>query len=254
MDIMLGKIIGTLLLPPGLLIVLILSGFLLYSRYVRTARFFLVTGVALFILLSTPLISGLLLRQIETISSVSIEQIKQAKTQAIVILGGGRYASAPEYMTNDTVSRHSLERIRYGAYLQRNTKLPILVAGGKVYGEHISEAELMKQVLENEFLAIVPWAETESRTTYYNAVNTQTILASENIRRIVLVTHASHMHRSIEAFEKAGFDVTPAPLGYHTESNQPLILSLLPSTGALSDSSQFLHELLGRAWYKLRYY
>src|SRR5580765_1139325 len=53
--------------------------------------------------------------------------------EAIVVLGGGRYLDAPEY-GGDTAGPSTLERLRYGAKLGRETRLPILVSGGKPGG------------------------------------------------------------------------------------------------------------------------
>ncbi len=54
--------------------------------------------------------------------------------QAIVILGGRRRKAAletpPNYQQQD-LSSGSIERLRYGARLARQTKLPILVTGGR---------------------------------------------------------------------------------------------------------------------------
>ena len=82
--------------------------------------------------------------------------------QAIVILGGGTYFEAPEY-GDHTVNRYGLERIRYGAYLHRYTRKPILVTGGDLLGIGSSEAGQMKSVLENEFQVPVKWTEDASK-------------------------------------------------------------------------------------------
>ena len=170
-----------------------------------------------------------------------------------LLRGGGRYADAPEYQ-GDTVSEPSLERIRYGAWLQRKTKLPILVTGGVVFGgNRPAEAQLMQQVLEQEFLAAVPWVEKQSRTTYENAIYSRKMLEKDGITHIILVTHALHMPRAKEAFEKAGFIVTPAPMGFDTSGGFSLT-GFLPNMYSLVNMNDLMHELFGRLWYHLRYY
>jgi uncharacterized SAM-binding protein YcdF (DUF218 family) len=62
------------------------------------------------------------------------------------------------------------------------------------------------------------------------------------------------MPRAREAFEHAGFSVVPAPMGYSTPSHQPLILKLMPWAYAMDDTSTLMHEVIGRWWYRLRYY
>ena len=45
----------------------------------------------------------------------------------------------------------SLERVRYAARLHRDTGLPLLVTGGRLFGETGDEATLMKQALTEDF-------------------------------------------------------------------------------------------------------
>lgn len=255
MGIIIAQVSGTLIKPPMLMLLMMLTGILLRSRFYRTGQSLLYAGVALLVLLSLPIVSGSLVRFYESIPPVDNSQLKTTRAQAIVILAGGRNSEAPEYNKNDTVHTRTLERIRYGAHLQKITGLPVLVTGGKVYGdEPISEAELMQQVLVGELDAKVSWVEKQSRTTYENAIYSQTILASQNISHILLVTHAIHMPRSVEAFKQAGFNVTPAPTGFHTRSTGRLIQGILPKASALKDADDLFHEIIGRAWYHLKYY
>jgi uncharacterized SAM-binding protein YcdF (DUF218 family) len=200
-----------------------------------------------------PIIGSNLIKLVQTYPALSNEQINNLNVKAIVILGGGRYPDAPEY-GKDTINNAALERCRYGAYLQRKTKLPILVTGGSVYGSRRPEGELMKDVLENDFMAVVQWVEGESRTTYENAIYSFEMLKKDNIKDILIVTNAYHMPRSVEAFEEAGFNVTPAPISFFGKSTQPVYFKLLPNMDALRLSRITLHEWVGRLWYNLRYY
>lgn len=254
MELLLSRVIEALLLPPGSTLALLLLGVIVRQRFYRTGQTCMYGGIALLVIFSIPLVASQLIRYYETIPALDTAQLANTQAQAIVLLGGGRYTNAPEYQA-DTVNRHALERARYTAWLYQKTGLPVLVTGGSVYGgEARSEAELLKQVLEGSFLSVVRWVEDESRTTYENAQFSRAMLAEGKVQHILLVTHALHMPRAVEAFEQAGFTVTPAPLGFHTPSSRPWFLELLPSAGALQNSAQFMHEVLGRAWYRLRYY
>jgi len=253
MEVIIGKLVSTLIKPPGLILILMLLGVVLRIRFYRTGQSFILGGVFLLIAFSMPVVSGTMVRLYEDTSVLDVAAIKKSGAGVIVVLAGGQ-TEAPEYQ-GYTVSWHTLERIRYGAYLQRLIRLPILVTGGRVHGdEPAAEAELMQQVLEKELLATVRWVEKKSRTTYENAVYTQTILASENINHILLVTHAIHMPRAKEAFEQAGFTVTPAPIAINGKASKTIISGLLPSAGSLNLTNELFHELIGRLWYKLRYY
>ena len=150
----------------------------------------------------------------------------------------------------------TLERVRYGAWLHRHSRLPILATGGKVYeSSRPAEAELIRQVLTEEFRVPVQWIEVYSRNSWENAEFSQVILKEAGIKRIYLITQAWHMPRARMAFEAVGLEVIPAPTGFlHGEDDAPLILDFLPSSGALLTNYFVAHELMGIVWYKLRYF
>jgi uncharacterized SAM-binding protein YcdF (DUF218 family) len=141
--------------------------------------------------------------------------------------------------------------LRFAAKLHRETGKPILVTGGKPLGNSVSEAELMKQVLEQEFRIPVQWAEGASDNTLENARLSRQLLGQAGISRIYLVTHAWHMPRALQAFRAAGFQVIPAPTAYTTRYRTDL-LAFVPDAYALRDSRIFMHELIGMFWYQLK--
>ena len=246
---LLTNALTALLIPPGLLFIVLAAGLTLRHSRPRTSRGLLIAGTAGLYLLSMPLTGTFLLQQWETPHAATPAS---APSQAIVVLGGGRYPAAPEY-GGDTVSSATLVRLRYAAQLHRETGLPLLVSGGSPDGSRINEAELMAKVLEQAFRVPVRWREGRSANTLENARLSRETLARENIRRIYLVTNAWHMPRSILVFERAGFEVIPAPTAHATgESAQLTVLDFLPNFTGLRDSSIFFHETIGMVWYRLR--
>jgi uncharacterized SAM-binding protein YcdF (DUF218 family) len=179
--------------------------------------------------------------------------LKQAvpTAHAIVILGGGSYFHAPEYSGQDTISEATLTRLRYGARLQREFKLPILVTGGKPLGNSSSEAQQMKLALEQDFNVPVRWTEDASDNTFENARNSYQALQEIGIKKIYLVTHAWHMMRSAAAFRQAGFEVIEAPTAFTTRYQTDL-LAFVPRAEALRDSKIFVHEVIGLLWYQAK--
>jgi uncharacterized SAM-binding protein YcdF (DUF218 family) len=109
----------------------------------------------------------------------------------------------------------------------------------------------MKTVLESDFKVPVAWAETQSNNTLENARASRAMLAPLGIKRIYLVTHAWHMRRALAVYTRAGFDVAPAPTQFATHF-RTTALDFMPSAHALRDSSRFLHETLGLAWYRIK--
>ena len=256
MEVLITKLISILIVPPGLFFTLIIFGMVVRIRFYRSGQLFFYSGLISLILISVPLVSSTLVEIAQADSALTEEQFSTVTAKAIVILGGGRYTDAPEYQSKDTVSRHALERCRYGTYLQRKLKLPILVTGGSVYGGRVPEAILMKQVIENSFIGVAHWTEDKSRTTYENAIFSYKMLNSDRAKNtnIILVTHSLHMPRAIEAFEQAGFTVTPAPMGFHTPDTRSIYLKIFPNIYAARTSAQVFHEWIGQLWYRLRYY
>jgi len=253
MSFYLVKIIQPLLMPPAIMILLILVGLILLRWSQRYGKVLIISGALLLVAASLPIITNPLVTAMENIPALNKEQMKTSDAGAIVILGGGSYLDAPEY-GGDTVSTKTLERIRYGAYVHRQTGLPVLVTGGRVF-EYIktAEATLMKKVLETDFQTPVKWTEDRARTTWENAQYSQQTLKQEKINRIILVTHALHMPRSVMSFEAAGFEVTPAPLAYHSRIDGFSVSDFLPRARAMNNLSYLMHEVIGILWYRLRY-
>jgi uncharacterized SAM-binding protein YcdF (DUF218 family) len=251
-DILWPKIVGLLITPPGVIIIVGLLG--LFLTIWRRTLGAVVVGFALVTLfvMSVPLIGKRLMMQLEAPfhTAVVTPDKPGANVQAIVILGGGRYSDAPEY-GGDTVNHYTLERLRYGARLARQTGLPVLVSGGSVFGEDRSEAALMQQTLEREFGIKVKWIEDKSRTTFENAQRTKAVLAEAGIRHVYLVTHAFHMARAQWAFVNAGMDGVPAPMGFTTIDKGDLgPLGYIPNANGLHHSALALRERLGLYCYK----
>ena len=219
------------------------------SRTLRSCLF--LAGFLSLYMASIPLTVNELARRLEVYPPIDLSH---SAAEAIVVLGADRYANAPEY-GGDTVHRLGLERLRYAALLQKKTGLPILVSGGAVLGEKQAEAALMRDVLKTEFAAEVRWEEGESRNTYENAQRASKILKGIGIGEIILVTHAWHMPRALEAFEHNGMRVDPAPTGFMRPSaSETEDFKWLPNAASLHNVQWLLHELLGRGWYYLHYY
>jgi uncharacterized SAM-binding protein YcdF (DUF218 family) len=238
----LKKILASLILPPLGPLLLAFAGIWLAGRRPRAGRILAALACGLLLLLSEPWLADRLMDAIEDLAPITPAQL--SAVQAIVILGGGSYHQAPEYGGDDTVGKATLERLRYGARLARQSGLPVLVTGGAPFGGR-PEADAMQETLEREFQVAVLWTETQSRDTAENATLSAPLLQAAGVTRIALVTHAFHMARAKGLFEGAGFEVTPAPTAFSGRGRSALE-SILPSTDALSQSYWALHETLGR--------
>ena len=246
-------VLKTLVLPPGGIVLLGLIGLMLGQRFL--GKLLIVLALAMLYMLSTPFAAGRLMAGLETYPALSGQQLTTSPAQAILVLGGGRYSDAPEY-GGDTVGRLLLQRLRYGAWLARSTGLPLFVSGGNTDEEgRTPEAQLSKQVLEQEFGITVAGIEDQSLTTWDNAHMSKRMFDARGIEQIYLVTHAWHMPRAMGIFDRAGVAAIAAPTAfYHKVDSTERLSDWLPDPRALLYSYYALHEYLGSAWYRLRTY
>jgi len=245
MDIFLWKLfLKTLVLPPAGPLILAVVGLVMATRQRlhRTGITLCVLGIALLWLLATPFIADSLVRSAERYPALDLA--KPIDAQAVVILGGGVRLNAPEYGSS-APGATTLERIVYGARVAHVTHLPVLVSGSH------GEAAAMTSSLQRD-LGITPtWIENHSRDTHQNARMSAAILVPSGVRRIVLVTSAAHMARSVSEFQAAGLEVVPAPTAMWTRRDTGL-LEWVPNTDALVRSQRALYEGLGRMVQEVR--
>ena len=247
------SLLKTLALPPAINILIILFALVFFASKPRLRNSLIFLSLASLTLLAMPVSTGYLAQQLETYSALDIEQINVKDYQAIVILGAGRHREAIEYGT-DVPKAMGLERLRYGALLQRKTGLPILVAGGLWDKDKTPESEFMENIIEHEFMGSVLWQETQSRTTWENARYSKQIADKQQIQKVLLVTHAWHMPRAAYSFERAGLAFTAAPTGFRSRDKDiPELLNYIPQASALHTSVLTLHEILGLLWYRFVY-
>ena len=235
-------------LPPVAPLLVAIAGLAVIRRRPTTGRRLAVLGVAALWLLATPAVSDWL--QLCLDRTPPLVLAKATEAQAIVILGGGTRRFAAEYGAA-TISGITLDRTRYGAYVARATKLPILVSGGAVRGAP-PEALLMRDILVKEFGVPVRWIETHSRNTHENAIDSAEILSSDGIRCVILVGHSFDFPRSRKEFEAAGIGVIAAPIAIPpavpTEFGD-----FVPSPYGLSRSYFVLYEMLANTLYWMQH-
>jgi uncharacterized SAM-binding protein YcdF (DUF218 family) len=224
-----------LLLPTGPLLLAVI-GILLLKRRPVLARTCLILGIGSLWLLSTPIVSDALIGLAEHYPSVDLQ--RAAAAQAVVILGGGgQRAFAPEY-AGPAAEPMLLERLNYGAFIAHKTGLPVLVTGYRI------EAIAMHDTLQRNFGIDARWVDNQAYDTFENARNSARLLKADGIHRIVLVTHGTHMRRSVHEFTDSGLEVIPAPVGMLAE-REIGVWRFVPDLEALQRSHGATYELLG---------
>lgn len=246
-----SQLLRELILPPGGILALMAVAALLYRKAPRVSLRLAIFSVAAFYLLSLPPVAFGLAQMTYTEPALSPTALESFQPQAIVVLGGGRDLTSPEYDGLPTPGRSTLQRVRYAAYLAKKTGLPLLAAGGFGPLEGQSEAWAMR-INFQEYGLTPRWMDTESQTTKENAANSWQLLQADKIERILLVTSSYHAGRARACFEEVGFQVLAAPAAFdYPRLDLPLFLNLVPQSYAFSLSSDSLRAMLGEIWYRI---
>ena len=243
-----------LLLPPGILLLFLVLAWWLRRTRPRLAGAFFALGLGGFWLMSLPVMVQWGAHAIEREPALPRSQWSTLaeRADAIVVLGSGRERGDPAW-GSDQPTGIGLERQRYAARLAKASGLPVLTTGGLHYGTPPSEAQMMADSLRDDFGVQVRWKEEQSRTTWENAQMTADILLAQGIRRVVVVTQAWHMPRSVWSFQQAGFEVVPAPVGFLSADSERPLGGWMPEYKSFWQSGLLLNEAVGQIAYPWLY-
>lgn len=237
-----------LLVPPVNLLPLAVGGLALARWRPRVGWGAVSAAVLLTWMFSSGLVATLLVRGLED----GLYPTPDLKPQAIVILA----AEANQGLSGGLVSgldvgTLTLERLRAGARLARQTQLPVLMSGGEVIAGRPSLAELMQTSFQRDFGMETAWTENVSGDTWENAFESAKILAAHDVSTVYVVSHGWHLRRALIAFRQAGIVAVPAPVRLQPPATVDFG-DLIPSPRAWLLSYWAVHEWLGCLAYALR--
>ena len=210
-----------------------------------------ISGIILLIFCSMPIVSKKLNVYLE--KNYELNKISNIETaDAIVVLSGMvkpiKVKNSIKYEFNEKV-----DRIIAGIDLFKNKKAPILILtrgnlpwiNGKPEGEFLKEF-VIKYGIPSESIFL-----TENvQNTKQEAKSIQKIFTNQDFK-IILVTSAFHMKRAQKLFEMENLDVVPFPVDFINSETDFTMLDLIPSAGSLTDTSNFIREIIGRIYYNL---
>ncbi len=243
-----------LLLPPGILLLLLALAWWLRRSRPRLAGLCFAVGAGGLWLMSLPVVVQWGAKALEREPPLARSEWATLAERAdvIVVLGAGRERGDLAW-GSDQPTGLALERERYAARLAKASGLPVLTSGGLHYGTPPTEAKLMADSLLDDFGVAVRWQEGRSLTTWENAQFTAEMLEPLGLKRVVVVTQAWHMPRSVWSFERSGLTVVPAPLGFLGVDNARPLGGWMPEFNAIWRSGQLLNEAVGQIGYSIFY-
>jgi uncharacterized SAM-binding protein YcdF (DUF218 family) len=261
MFLFLSKLLPVFLYPLGLSCLLMLGALVVLWRRPRWALAAVALALTVLLLGSNGWVSLALVRSLEW-QNLPLAELPQA--EAIVVLGGGIKPQLPPRPWVDVTEAG--DRILYGAKLHREGKAPFLIlSGGRIDWKDGGPPESQDMATLARAMGVPASAilqDPTSLNTYENAVNTGKLLDSQGIRRrVLLVTSAIHMPRSLLIFKRQKIEAIPAPTDFLVSEGdvrelsiswQAAVLNLLPDAERLEQATKALKEYIGIVVYRLK--
>jgi uncharacterized SAM-binding protein YcdF (DUF218 family) len=245
----LQKIIWYVIVPPASLFILIAAGLLVHKRRRWLGTILILSGLALLYALSLAPVSDLILRPLERVYPVLVDE--KAAADAVVVPGAGSVDLA--WMgSGPDVSAESGARLMKGIELARKLRLPLVLCGGngEPFAARLRDADVMAAAalrlgVPQQQLIV----ENESRNTLENSHAVRRLMKGN---RIILATSAYYMRRAVAMFERRGFTVISAPVYFRTQSRKNNLSALLPGARSLERSSIAIAEWISMGWWRVR--
>jgi uncharacterized SAM-binding protein YcdF (DUF218 family) len=248
MGFIITKTLLFLLLPPTSILALMLLGFLLIRSHRFLGRLLITAAFVLLYSLSISPVSDALIAPLE--ADYRPLDVKSIKADVIVVLGSGAIdlsALGLEPMPN----KGSLERTVAAVKLYRSLHIPIMITGGA--GDparpQLSDAAPMARIAME--LGVPKKDISVDNASFNTLASARNMKAAFAGKRMVLVTSAYHLKRSVALFQKQGLLVIPQPSGYLSGQQDSSFHAAIPRMEFLNTSSAALSERLSLTWYRL---
>lgn len=249
----LKKILGGLLMPMSLIIFILLIAIFFYKKKPTLSFRLLLTGTAMLIAFSNPIISKYFMLPLE--GQFQAFQKSEKLIDYIIVLGG-YHADGNNLPATTQLSSFSLTRLVEAIRIANLHPEATIIMSGGTAGEHnkVPHAQKMK-----EAAILLGVSETRiktqeiSRDTEDEARNLAPVIKNKTS---VLITNADHMQRAINFFNAHGLAPIPAPASFWVKPNRNdnnINMHLItPSSRSFHQTTTAWYETLGLAWQWLK--
>ena len=244
--IYLNKLLPIFASPLGLISFLIILG-------IFTKRMlYIVTALLLLWVTSIPIVSNSLLGLLE--QNYQVQTLDNVEDHDTVVVLSGMVRTIQNNGEVYYEFGEAVDRILAGISLIKDGKADrmILTRGQLPWSLGVPEGEFLSN------FATMNGVEADKITLTRVVQNTddeakaiaELITSNE---KLILVTSAFHMPRATKVFANQNILVTEFPVDFLSGASKLDILDFLPNASAFKDSSLFIREMIGRAYYSLKY-
>ena len=244
--IYLNKLLPIFASPLGLISFLIILGiFTKRTFYIVTALFFLWVT-------SLPIVSNSLLRFLER--DYQVQTFNNVEDHDTVVVLSGMVRTIQDKGEVYYEFGEAVDRILAGISLIKDGKADrmILTRGQLPWSLGIPEGEFLSNFAEMNGVEAAKITLTRVVQNTDDEAKAIAELITSN-EKLLLVTSAFHMPRARKVFENQNILVTEFPVDFLSHASKLDILDFLPRASAFKDSSLFVREMIGRAYYSLKY-
>ena len=244
--IYINKILPIIVSPLGLIIILLFFG--VFRKRMLPSMIALI----ILIILSLPIVSGQLIKFLEQNYRPTTPN-ETARADTVIVLSG----MVTLIEKNDGIHyefSEAVDRIFAGINLLKIGKAQkIILTRGKLpwsvgdpEGEFLAEFIQSQGINPNRILLseIVQNTNDEAK-----AISRMLPKNSE----VILVTSAFHMPRAVKVFQNQNLKVIPYAVDFRSSVKEINIIDFLPQASAFKDSNFYFREIIGRAYYSMRY-
>lgn len=254
MTFFLSKFLPLFLYPAGLITLLLVAALLWWKKR-KLSKILIFAAVLILFVAGNRWVSMSLVRSLERqYPPMDVN----TRADVIVVLGGG--TEAAQYPRQMVELNGAGDRVTYAYSLYQQKVAPfILLSGGTVDWQGTrttSPAEDMAGLLSmmgipNDAMLL----QSKSLNTQEDAQFSAALIKENGYSRIVLVTSALHMPRSVKLFTAEGIQVIPAPVDF-TISDQEwkdlftwqwenVLINILPTSSNLKSTTSSMKEYMG---------